>query len=112
MDSYVVHANIDHYLGLLNNHDVPPKTRTTVTKLLIEEENKLSHHLEHLDFAEDRAAKGRDRLNRLRNLRDSFVAGSTDRMQADRLLANFEATQRLLEGFRHKVRAKVNSCGI
>ena len=37
MDSFIARANIDHYIGLLNKDDLSPKTRATVTKLLIEE---------------------------------------------------------------------------
>jgi hypothetical protein len=79
MDSttrYVARANIDHYLGILNNNDISSETKAMVTKLLITEEDKLGHDLEQLEFAENRAAKGRDRVNRLRLLRNSFVAGA------------------------------------
>jgi len=78
-------------------------------KRLIEEEDRLSQHLEHLEFAETRAAKCRDRLNYLRILRNSFVAGSTDRAQADRLIENYEAIQRLLDQRCHQMRQKMNS---
>ena len=111
-ERYVARANIDHYLDLLNKHDVPVTNRSTITKLLIEEEDKLGHDLEQLEFAERRAAMGRDRVNRLRNLRNSFIAGSTDRVQADRLLSTFEATQHLLKHFCRSKRDRLNSRAI
>ena len=109
MYRYVARANIDRYLSLLMEDQIPPETRVTITRLLIEEEDKLGHDLEQLEFAETRAAMVRDRLNSLRTVRNGSVAASLDRAQADRLLANFEAIQQLLEDFCHKIRQRVNS---
>lgn len=109
MYRYIAHANIDLYLGLLHKDDIPPDTRAVISKLLIAEEDRLAHDLEQLEFAESRAAMGRDRVNHLRNLRNNFAAGSTDRVQADRLLANVEAVQHLVEHFCHQLRQRVSS---
>jgi hypothetical protein len=109
MRRYIAHANIDHYLDLLHKDDISLQNRVVITKLLIDEEDKLGHDLEQLEFAERRAAEGRDRVSRLRNLRSSFVAGSTDRVQADRLLANVEGVQHLIENFCHQLRQRVSS---
>jgi hypothetical protein len=111
-ESYVARANIDHYLGLLDKHDVPVANRATIIKLLITEEDKLGHELEQIEFAESKAAMGRDRVNRLRNLRNSFIAGSTERVLADRLLSNFEAIQHLLEHFCRSKRDRLKSRAI
>jgi len=46
MDRYIGRANIDHYLSLLNGSDLMPQSRSTITKLLIAEEDKLSHDLD------------------------------------------------------------------
>ncbi|WP_316191038.1 hypothetical protein [Bradyrhizobium sp. SZCCHNS2096] len=51
MSDFVVKANIDHYLDLLDNHNIAHETRSIVTKLLIFEEDKLSYDLEQLEFA-------------------------------------------------------------
>jgi hypothetical protein len=107
MDRYIARANIDHFLGLLNSPGLGSERRAMVTKLLIEEEDKLGHDLEQLEFAENRAADGRDRLNRLRGSLDAV--GAEHREQAERMVANFEATQKLLDGFCHHLRAKVSS---
>ncbi len=112
MDGYIKRANIDHYLVLLNGADLGPDKRTVITNLLIEEEDRFGDSLAQLQFAEDRVAKGRDRVNHLRNLRDAFVPGSTDRVEADRVLANSEAIQQLLERFCRHMREKVNSRGL
>ncbi len=111
-ESYVARANIDHYLDLLDKPDVPVANRATIVKLLIAEEDKLGHDQEQIEFAESRAARGRNRLDRLRRLRDSFVVGSTDRAQADRLISNFEATQHLMEHFCRSKRDRLNSRAI
>ncbi|SRR5579862_101944 len=112
MHRYVMRTNIDHYIGLLNGSDLASQDRSTIIKLLIAEEDKLSHDLEHLEFAESRAANGRDRVSRLKTLRESFAFGTTEREQADRLLVNVENLQTMLEDFCHLLREKVKSHGI
>jgi hypothetical protein len=107
MDRFIARANIDHYLDLLSNGSLAPDKRATVIRLLIAEADKLSHDLEHLEFAETRAANGRDRLNDVRCLRDA--AHPANRAQAERLVANFEAIQQLLDEFCHRLRTRVNS---
>ncbi len=112
MHQYVGRANVDHYLALLGRGDLTPHNRSTITKLLISEEDKLSHDLEHLEFAEAKAADGRERLNHIRKLREAFAVGTSEREQADRLLINAENIQTLLEDFCHRLRAKINAQGI
>lgn len=112
MHRYIGGANIDRFLGLLERGDLTPRNRSTITKLLIEEEDKLGRDLEHLDFAEIRAAAGRDRVIHVRNLRDALVFGTPEREQADRLLVNLENLQTLLEDFCHGLRDRVASRGL
>lgn len=109
MQRYVARANIDHYIGLLNGNDLPPHNRDTILKLLIAEEDTLSHDLEHLEFAESRAARGRQRLNHLMRLRSAFAPGTTERAQADRTVVNVEELQALLDDLCHRLRDKVNA---
>ena len=109
MDQYVARANIDHYLSLLNGAYLSSRNSGTVTKLLLAEEDKLGHDLEHLEFAEARAAKSRDRVEHFRRLRDAFAEGSTDRAQADSMLAKFQAIHELMEQFCQRMRGRVNS---
>lgn len=106
---YVARANIDHYLDLLNGSGLSARNSGTVTKLLLEEENKLSHDLEQLEFAEVRAAKCRDRVDHFRTLREAFVEGSSDRDQANHMLEKFEAIHGLMEQFCQHMRDRVNS---
>ncbi|SFH81206.1 hypothetical protein [Bradyrhizobium sp. Gha] len=112
MHRFVAKANVDHYIGLLNRSDLAPDHRMHVTKLLIEEEDKLSHDLEHLEFAERKAANGRDHVHHVRTARDGFAFGSADRELAERLLVNCENLQTVLEDFCHRLRAKINSRGL
>jgi hypothetical protein len=74
--------------------------------LLIEEEDKLGHDLEQVEFAEKKVADGRDRLNHLRSRLD--LVPEQQRAEAERLVANFENTQRLLEQFCHQMRDRIN----
>ena len=110
MNQFVARANIDHYLGLLNGA-LLPQNRSTITKLLIAEEDKLSRDLEQLEFAETKAADSRRRLNHVRNLFQSFAMDTPEREQAGRLLVNLENLQTLLEDFCHRLRAQINSGG-
>ena len=108
MDQFVARANIDHYLEMLKNNDIPSHNRSMITKLLIEEENKLGRNHEQLEFAENRAAACRDRADRQRRLLDSFSRGSTDWVQAERLLVNCESLAQFIEGWCQKMRRQVN----
>ncbi len=104
MSDFVVKANIDHYLDLLDNHNIAHETRSIVTKLLIFEEDKLSYDLEQLEFAESRAASGRERVSHVRRIRDALTVGTAEHSQAEALLINFENRQTLLEDLCHRLR--------
>lgn len=112
MRRYVARANIDHYLGLLDAKGLSPQNRNTITALLIAEEDGLGNDLEQLDFAETRAADGRARVRRVRGLREAFAVGTMEREQADRLLANCENVQTLLENFCHQLRDRISARGL
>ena len=112
MPDFVYRANIDHYLEVLHDPNLPHEKRAIVVKLLITEEDKLSHYHEQLEFAEIRLANSRDRVNHVRNLRDGFADGSDERASADRLLENVKALHQLLDRFCHRMRAQVKSRGI
>ena len=107
MDRFIARANIDHYLDLLSDGGCAREKRAIVTKLLIEEEDKLGHDLEQVEFAEKRVADGRDRLNHLRSRLD--LVPEQQRAEAERLVANFEDVQRLLESFCHQLRDEINN---
>lgn len=109
MQRFIERANVDHYLELLKDGDVPSQTRSTITKLLIEEEDKLGHSHEQLEFAESRATACRARADRQRRLMDSFSPGSDDWVQAERLLVNFESLAQFVESFCHQMRHKVGN---
>jgi hypothetical protein len=108
MDRFVAQSNIDHFLDLLKNGDVPAHNRSTIHKLLIEEESKLGRDREQLEFAESRAATCRHRADRQRRLMDSFAPGSSDWVAAERLLVNFESLAQFVESFCQKMRMQVN----
>jgi len=108
MSKFVSQANIDNYVGILNSDILlSPDKRATITELLITELEKLNHDREQLEFAETRAANGRERLKLVRHLRDN--AAPAIRENAERLVANVEAVQRLLENSCRRLRAKVKS---
>ena len=112
MDGYVAHANIDHYFRLLTGEDISDHNRAVIIKLMIAEEDRLGRQLEHLQFAEDRTARSRDRVHHLRRLRDTFADGTNERVHADRLLATFATTHELMEQFCRRMRERVNSSPI
>jgi hypothetical protein len=87
MQRFVARENINHYIGILNSDIlVAPEKRETIIKLLVAELDNLNHYAEQLEFAESRAAKGRDRLDRVRALSDA--AEPKDRANAKLLAAN------------------------
>ncbi|UVO40331.1 hypothetical protein KUL72_04960 [Bradyrhizobium arachidis] len=112
MHRFIAKANVDHFIGLLNDSDLTADKRTNITKLLIAELDKLTHDLEHLEFAETRAAECRDRLHRIRDQRNGHAFGTTEREQAERLLVSCENLQTVLEDFCHRLREKVLSRSI
>ena len=112
MDRFIARSNIDHYLGRLNETGLRPEKRAMITKLLIEEEDKLGRDIEHLEFVEKRTADGRERVNRVRNSREAFAFGTPERELADRLLINLENIQTLLESLCHQFREKISSRSI
>ncbi len=109
MHRFLTRANIDHYLGLLYSHDLSAHDRSVVTMLLVTEGEKLSVDLGDLEFAELRAASGRERLARSKQARDAGVFGTPEREQADRTLVNVENTQTQLEDICQRLRAGIAS---
>lgn len=112
MHRYIVRANIDHYIALLNDTDLVPDRRSAITKLLIAEEDGLGHDLEQLEFFEHRAAAGRKRVEHVATLRNDFAFGTPERRRAEELLLNIENLQTLLEDTCHRLRRRVNSRGL
>lgn len=112
MDSFVARANIDHYLDLLNNSDVPARNRSAITQLLIEEVNKLGGDREQLEFAERKAAACRVRADRQRRLLDSFRHDTTEWKLAERLVVDFESLAQLVEGFCQSMRRRVSGSSL
>ncbi len=109
---YIGRNNVDHCLSLLGSNGLTPQERTMIVKRLIAEEDKLGRDLEHIDFAETRAAKGRERVNRVRKSRKAFDLGTRERELAERLLVHLENRQTMWEDFCHRLREKVKSRGI
>jgi len=107
MHRFVARENIDHYLGILNSEVLlGPDKRDAIIKLLIAEIDKLNHDPQQLEFAESRAAKGRERLKVVRALHDA--ADPKDRTAAELLVTNVQAVNDLLQNFCHQLRASVN----
>jgi hypothetical protein len=107
MDHFIARANIDHYLDLLHQSDLPPEKHASIVKLLIVEEDKMSQDLEQLQFAEKRAARGRDLLSQLRYVRDG--EDLVDRASAERLITTFETTQSLMDNYCQRLRTRLNA---
>ena len=107
MYRYIARENIDHFIELLNGDSLAPDRRAVITRLLMDEEDKLGHDLEQLDFAETRAAKGRELLNHAQA--QLAKCHPHQRPQMERLVQNFAALQMLLDGFCNQLERKANS---
>ncbi|SRR5579871_6449689 len=108
VEEFTARANIDHYLTILDDPHFPPERHATIIKLLVLELDRLGGDQEQLAFAESRAANARGRLNGLRQK----LNGATDvthRATVEKVVANFEVRQKLLDDFCHYLRTKVNS---
>jgi hypothetical protein len=106
MDGFIARANIDHYLALLNGH-MASENRAMTVKLLIAEEDRMGHGWEQLEFAETRAARARNLLNELRSMLNNDQ--SSNRPLLEKVVANAEAIQNLLDGFCRHLRERANS---
>jgi hypothetical protein len=107
MHRYVRQANVDHYLRILRSTDLTPQDRSSITGLLMAEIDKLAHDLEHLEFAESRAASYRKEVNELAEMRNSFAFGTTDRERAEAKLVKTENILTLLEDLCHRLRKMI-----
>jgi hypothetical protein len=108
MDKFIARANVDHFLDLLDDQDIPADSRSTINKLLLEEVNKLSPDTEHLEFVEGKAARYRLKCDRLCRWRDGFTDGSPERLHADNVVASFRTTLQLLGDLCSQMRRQVN----
>ncbi|PAY10608.1 hypothetical protein CK489_02625 [Bradyrhizobium sp. UFLA03-84] len=75
--------------------------------LMVAKEEEMGRDLEHLQFAEVRTARARERVNYLSKLRDASANGTPERLQAETVLANFEAIHQSMEQFCHRMRKKL-----
>lgn len=76
--------------------------------MLIVELDKLAGDLEDIEFAEERAAACRDRVNHVRDMRDGHPFGTGECEQAERLFGSCENLQTVLQEFCHRLREKIN----
>lgn len=108
---YIARANIDHYISILNTDGLLTCDSITIIKLLAAEIDKLCDDLdlEQIEFVESRTASGRDRVNSVQTLRDSYAVGTVEREQADQLLRHLENVQTLLEYSCRRMREKTSS---
>jgi hypothetical protein len=61
-----------------------------------------------LEFAESKLAESRSRLTEFRTLRNSFVVGSAERMQANRLVEEIEVLHQLIDQLCRQLRARTH----
>ncbi|WP_342727249.1 hypothetical protein AAFG07_10775 [Bradyrhizobium sp. B097] len=108
MNEAIARANTDHDLDLLKRPSVPANTRSIPNRRSLEQEDRLVRRTEQVAFAEAKAATCRAWADRQRRLTESFAPGSVDRELAERLLANFEALARFIDGFCRRMRLTPN----
>jgi len=109
MHGYVARANVDHYVGILNESSLTAQHRSTTTGLLVAELDKLSEGTEHLEFAESKVADSRRQVARAASARDSTSLGTTERHLAEKNLVQLENLHTVLDDFCHRLRNKIGS---
>ena len=95
-DSFVQSTNVDRYLDQLAAEGDHVK-RTTLLKLLVEEEDKLGRNREELVKAERRVSDGKHRLQTLSSVATGLVESGRNINGTVTLLVTMQDTQRLLE---------------
>ncbi|MGY3696538.1 hypothetical protein ACVIGA_006618 [Bradyrhizobium sp. USDA 3240] len=108
MNGSIARANSDRCPDPLKCPDVPDNIRSIPNKRLPEEESRFGRRREQVAFAEAKAATCRAWADRQRRLTESFAPGSVDRELAERLLADFEALARFIDGFCRRMRLTPN----
>jgi hypothetical protein len=108
MDRFIARENIRHYCDMLSS-DIEPQVRSSVHKLLVQEEDKLGKDLELLSTIEKQLAAGARRIEtqqlRVRVLLDD---GSTDAARAQACLDGMMESQRVLVGYYQSVAKEVD----
>ena len=99
MKPSVAHTNIEHYLSLLADERLTAERRAKITRLVVQEVNKLGRNIEELEFVQMIASKGRRRINRLQQMLD-HTTETSQRATIEHMISIFEATQQLLDAFR------------
>jgi hypothetical protein len=62
---------------------------------------------DELEFAESKLAESQSKLEKFRTLQNSFVAGSAERMQANRLVEEIEVLHRLIDQLCRQLRTHI-----
>jgi hypothetical protein len=108
MENFVTRDNICHYLHLLWSDNTSVEDRADINKLIIQGANKLSQDTPAIEFLENKTDSYRRRFGQICHWRDGFVDGSSERAEADRVLAKFETTLRAMEGCCIQMREELN----
>ena len=107
MRRFIARANIKHLRARLES-EVEPKARAFVTKLLVEEEDKLGADLKLLEELDQHVRSGHERIARQAGLVDTMERDGHDGLsQARALLDGLVESQCLHEGYRQRVLIRI-----
>jgi hypothetical protein len=69
--------------------------------------DKPGSNLDEIEFAESKLAESRDRLKRLKNLQEPFLAGSAQRVQAT-IIDEIETLHQVIERLCRRLRGRLH----
>ena len=104
MRDFIAEQNVDHYLSMLQKPQLASDQRTTLQKLLVEEENLLGRNREQLELADRRVHEGKQRIRKLKQTVANWHADERAREPNLSLVTAMEKTQELLEDFHRTLR--------
>jgi hypothetical protein len=83
--------------------DIDPAQHSTLSKLLVEEEDRFGYSTERLELAERRLASGRKLVTKQQSLITRLAAAGIDTSRANLLLTLMLEAQALFEAYRQQI---------
>jgi hypothetical protein len=103
---FVIRENIDRFAQLLTSEANPLK-RITLSRLLVDEEDKLGRHLERLAMVEKCIREVKEKIARQRALIATLHSETDSLGLAMALLGSLQDTQAMLHDYRGRVNGEI-----
>ena len=102
MDRFINHKNINDFADKLLS-EADPAQRATLTRLLVEEEDRLAHRTQELELATQRLASCRRLIAQQQRLIARLALDGKDTSRANQLLTLMLEVEALFDAYRQKI---------